>query len=339
MSGNATPGRAPARELERLTWFDGSALAERDLDDAVAYEQRMLELHVRAVHDTWGVALGLTLTLGSDRRAVLVSPGLAYDCRGQSIVLGVAVQLDAPLALPGVAGPSAFDLVLAPPAPAEGAPCEPIATCAGDVPPVRAALRWEHAAPSATPAPPGAAGIRLGEEIPLGRFARAADGTLTGPDASHRRIARGLARPHVAFGVTRPGELLWQPGAWDTAATIDTAAAGFTTHPLYFAWVLDRPWTMFDIGPFVSVGQSTRTSFRLHLLFGSAVAPPPMLIAELMLAQRTAAASARIMWLGVEMTTGCPPSLLGASLLDVAGRRVADLAPWLATLATLGATP
>jgi hypothetical protein len=336
------PGPRPVPS--RIDWVDGSSLDERDLDDAVAYEQRLLELHIRGVHDTWGVALGLTLALSADRRLVLVTPGLAYTCRGESIVLGVPVQVDAPAlggAGPGASGPSLFDLVIAFPAPPDGAPCEHTIGCDGDrLPVLRPVLRWERAGSAAAPAPvPVSPNVRLGDEVPIGRFVRLGDGTLTGPDYSQRRVARGLVRPHIAFGVTRPGELLWQAGASDSVATIDTTSAGFTTRPFYFAWMLDRPWSALDIGPFLSVGQATRSSFKAHLLVASRTRPPDLLIPDLMRDQRTKAASARVMWVGAEMTTGCPPSLLGASIYTVAGMLAANQSLWTSALAALGAKP
>ena len=98
----------------------------------------MLELHVRAVHDTHGVAFGLGVALAAGAKAVVVQPGLAYGCRGASVVLGAAATLDAPPA--SVAG-TRFDLVLVAAQPRARARSLTL-DCTGARIPARASLRW-----------------------------------------------------------------------------------------------------------------------------------------------------------------------------------------------------
>src|SRR5215510_4378982 len=109
----------PSPPIERVAWFDGSPLTERDLADAVAHESRMLELHVRAVHATWGVANGLSVLLSGDSREALVTPGFAYTCRGDALVVPDLVRTAPSPALVG----TAFDLVLGPPIAPEAERC------------------------------------------------------------------------------------------------------------------------------------------------------------------------------------------------------------------------
>lgn len=71
-------------DSQRIRYFDGQLLTARDLRDDVAYEARMRGLHVRALHNTWGVALGLAVTV-QNNNVVKVSPGIAYDCRGREL--------------------------------------------------------------------------------------------------------------------------------------------------------------------------------------------------------------------------------------------------------------
>src|SRR3954465_11706168 len=97
----------------RLRHVDGELLRRRDLADEAAAETDRRGLHVRAVHDTWGVALGYEVGLASD--VMTVGPGVAYDCAGQEIVAVQGTKLPPPAAPPGLAvGVSfAFDLVVA----------------------------------------------------------------------------------------------------------------------------------------------------------------------------------------------------------------------------------
>src|SRR4051812_4682246 len=53
-------------------------------------------LHVRAVHGTWGVALGFELALADGGQAVAVGPGFGYDCRGREIASAELLQTRLP---------------------------------------------------------------------------------------------------------------------------------------------------------------------------------------------------------------------------------------------------
>jgi hypothetical protein len=295
--------RRPRAVPERIHWYDGSRLTRRDLAAAIEYEARMLELHVRGVHDTHGIAFGLGVALAAGARAVVVQPGLAYGCRGASVVLGAATTLEAPPA--SVAG-TRFDLVLVA-AQVIGACAQPELDCTGARIPARASLRWradddDTRCDCDTP----------DDAIELGRFVRSPAGALAGPDDARRRTVRGLVRPHVASGTTVPGALTWTQGSSDLVASIDTSAAGFTTTPVYLVGISSpTPWQGGLVAPFVSVAQATPTRFNVHL---SIAAKPPSLV--LLFAQLDLAKELSIAWTGVESAIGCTGGLpLAASLL------------------------
>jgi hypothetical protein len=270
--------------------------------------------------------------VSADRREAVVTPGLAYTCRGEPLILADALRLDAPRAAPGGAGAVAHDLVAAPAPPPEGWPCERPVACDGAPPARRAgiALRWEVAGPVAAGAgdPPLAAAIRLGDEVPLARIVRRADGTLGDPDYARRRIARPLTRPHVAHGLAAAGTLAWRAGGSHLLATVDTSDAGFTTAPRYFVSLVAPPsWSAASVIPLLSVAASRVASFDVALAAATrAGAAPPAGADALSLA-----------WVGVEMARGCPPTLRAGRIVAAAGGLV-DATPWLDRLAQLGVT-
>jgi hypothetical protein len=294
--------RTPRALPQRIEWFEGSRLTHRDLADAIAHEARMLELHVRALHDTWGIAMGLTTAVATGARDVMVQPGLAYGCRGLSLVLYSATTIAAPP--PSVAG-SLFDLEL------EAAPAlpgcrSPETDCMGTRIPNRDRLCW-RAVDDARRCDCDDAG----DHVHLGRFVRSAAGTLTGPDNGFRRRVRGLVRPHVVSGLTAPGALTWSQGTSDLVAAIDTSAAGFTTTPVYLATIASpTPWTGALVAPFVSVGQATPTRFNVHV---SIAAKAPALV--LLFTQLDLVKELSISWTGVENAVGCSGGLSLAGVL------------------------
>ena len=302
MSGPVERAR-PRAVPERVRWHDDALLCHGDLAAAVAHEERLLALHVSALHDTWGVALGLTLAASDDRRRVLVGPGVAYTALGEALWIGVAVE-----APPFPAEAARADLVVALPRAGVASPCERLVRCDGL--PVRDAevsLRWETVALASDPASAFARGladgVRLGHDVPLGSFTRRADGTLDGPDNAERRVARSLSRPHVALGTIPSGALDWHQTGDGLVASVDTSAHGFSTAPRYAAWLASGfTWPADVVGPFVSIAQATRTSFAARLVFGgragAGVQPGVFLEGAVM---------SSLVWLGVESTSGCPP--------------------------------
>ena len=292
----------PTPPPERLTYHEGARLLTRDLRDLVSYERRLLGLHVAALHDTWGVALGLGLAASGQQ--ALVAPGVAYTGHGEAIALG-ETALDVPALPPGQAR-ATFDLVLRAAPEPDGRACERLPVCTGEISPARAAqVRWVAAVPSAGAPPLLSESVRLGEEVPLGRFERVG-ATVAGPDYSTRRAARPLTRPHVAFGRVRLGDADWKVGLYDVHADIDTSAGGFGGRPHYFASVASaRTLDPRVIGPFLSISDATATRFALRIVFAKPPTPAQLILSAVYrwLDETTVA------WVGVEPTLGCSPAL------------------------------
>jgi hypothetical protein len=74
------------RPLVALRHRDRELLRARDLQAEFDDAARLRALHVRLVHGTWGIALGLTVGTTNAGRRVTVGPGFGYDCRGREIV-------------------------------------------------------------------------------------------------------------------------------------------------------------------------------------------------------------------------------------------------------------
>ena len=291
----------PTAPITRVAWAEGSRLTDRDLADAIAHESRMLALHVVAMHGTWGIALGLRLTIAGDLHSVRLTAGGAYTARGECIVVAQSMMVQGPVGASG-----AYDLLISPPAARTGCSRDVLPACAGRSRTDAPTLRWVAVSPFGL-----GEGARLGVEIPIGRITRAADGTLSGIDYSQRRTVTSLARPHVASGVALPGRVIWHVQNIGLYATIDTDSAGFTSTPVYYACIgSDPPWPAQFVGPFVDIANPTATGFTLRLTFGAmsgaAASPFPLL---------ERAAEVDVRWIGVEAASGCPPAL--ASLFGI----------------------
>ena len=130
---------------------DGELLRARDLAAEVAGEAARRAVHVLAVHDTWGVALGFSLGVGRSGLGAVVGPGFGYDRRGGELVSAATAFV------PGPAADGRYDLTVA-------------AGC-------RLEWRWRE---------PGRACV---DELVLARFS-VADGVLSDPDVSVRRVCQ-----------------------------------------------------------------------------------------------------------------------------------------------------
>jgi len=107
----STPASFVARRLQPV---HGARLTAADLRDLPALVDHQRRRHVRALHETWGIAAGLGFTL-DEARTPIIQSGVAYDRHGRLLVLPRTVAL-----------PSAAQLPAAPAddgsAPAPGAP-------------------------------------------------------------------------------------------------------------------------------------------------------------------------------------------------------------------------
>lgn len=323
---------------QRVRHFEGELLTARDLQDDVAYETRLRGLHVRALHNTWGIALGFDVRLDPNETTVLLGPGIAYDCRGREIISSRTIAVPAPHR-PVPVQDGWFDLVMRHHdlnALLEGRRGY---DCLGDgIHPSeeRPAVRWAFAGePTGADAPDLAEDVRPGEDIPLARFRISDSGTFGEPDFTFRRHAQGMVRPHIA-GSQVAGDLEFNDTqmAWQTR--VDTSAAGFSQTPFYFACLDEHPLLALRrrssgddsgsldvlrslLGPFVSIRTPGRTSFDFDVRFAvtpsevgftaAGVPAPPAVEGGAAFAAQTGEIHlpATINWIGVEPLGGCQP--------------------------------
>ena len=263
--------------LDRLDYVEGSRLLARDLGDTARHEAQWQGLHVSQAHDTWGVAAGLGLTLTPNGRSVVVGAGAAFDCKGQAISLPSPVELSEPTEdVPGIVTPP-FDVVLGKNGP-----------------------RWE--ATGFGPAQPGfGKRVRIGTDIPLGRYIRLPWGQLTGPNMGFRKTARPMTRPRIGVGLVTASALTWIAVNGTISAAIDTSASNFSSTPRYVGWIASRPDMGDLIGPFLSLSAFYPDHFTVRMLAISRFGDSAVGV-QLSLLSR--AAAMRIAWVGVESNAG-----------------------------------
>lgn len=264
--------------LDRLDYVEGARLLARDLGDTRGNEARWQALHVRGLHDTWGIATGLRLTLTPNRRGLVVGVGAAFDCRGEVIRLEQAVELPMPStpAL-GFLTPG-FDVVLD-----------------------QRGVRWEPTGGGAD-APAFGPGVRPGLDIPLGRTSRLVWGMLTNPDSSWRKMAHPMTRPRVLSGLTAVGGLEWFKETTSIRTSVDTSAAQFRSTPRYVASIAQAPGMSGLLGPFLSLSTFYAGRFTARVGAVSRTGLPATAVVQMLLDR---AGGIQIAWMGIEPNAGC----------------------------------
>jgi hypothetical protein len=277
---------------KRVRYHDDQLLAARDLQDDEAYRERMRGLHVVALHNTWRIAVGLSVSLRADGLTVQLGPGMAYDCRGREIVLSQLLVVAGPIPPPGGAQPLIYDLAVRYRELNEWATgARRVSACPDDSSLLeRPVVRWALAG-EVTGGPVALSGLlRLGEDVPLARFVVSPTGTLSGPDLSVRRYAKPLLRPYMASGVVQPS---WLSTGLGYVATIDTSAAGFTTMPFYFASLVPtQPSDPFAW--FLSFSWAVPAAFQILVVTPQEPPETPQ---------------QSVFWVGIEPITGSIPSV------------------------------
>ena len=266
--------RCDATELERLRYWQGQMLRSRDFRDQLAIEAQLRAWHNRALHNTFGVSLGLAVsrvpvtTKNDPITAVRASCGLAYDCFGRELILQEAREI--PVS-PAPQGEQSLTLLIRyketsrfpKRAEVEGGclpgPCSPF----GEEPD----FIWK---------PSGR--VEVADGVPLARVKYDDAKTPSLDEECPVPISRPLARPHVASGATIPGNTRWD--LWSVMVpeqvinigvqtTIDTLAAGFTETPCYFAWLQGPLWGRsaddFVAAPFAHIDLAAATGFTFRL--------------------------------------------------------------------------
>lgn len=255
-------------DLERLRYRQGQMLCSQDFRDQVALEAQRRWWHNRALHNTFGIAEGLVVALGTAGQSVIVYPGLAYDCFGRELILRREQRLRIP--------PTTQPMTLLARYKETGSfprKDELAAVCI----PGRSPLLEEQ--PEFVWQASNRVDVRDG--VPL---AQISPQSVEGPgkiqlDISGRPLSRPQARPRLGSGATIPGSTPWQ--LWELPTPrgtvtlgfqveIDTAAAGFTEVPCYFAWLQGPLWNprdkQFLPAPLEHIDAASISGFTFRLL-------------------------------------------------------------------------
>lgn len=273
--------------LARVEYDDGAALRARDLCLAQDDADRRAALHVAAHHGTWGVVIGLQVTVLAGNTTVAVSAGVGYLRNGEPLVLEKDVQLVVPV------GRWRLHLVHA----LSGDRCERSISCTGIVPPVL------H--PTITLASDEESGCNCddsGLSIPLARIERATSITI---DLGYRQMVRAQRRPGIISGRVPSGSMSWDTAGGAMLSTVvDTSSMKLPDGVLYFASLVDIAPLQSGppaFGPLIELRLSTRTSFRLIV---RASAQTPANAASVLARTRAALQQAGIIWHAVLPTRG-----------------------------------
>jgi hypothetical protein len=282
----------------RVRHHQGQRLSGSDARTEDAQSNAMRQLHIRTLHDAWGVALGMDVYLDSGADFI-VNAGLAYDRLGREIVLAQARSAPP---LTAEHGDGVYQLVAA-----LSDASEPL-------------LRWNAA--DAT---------RLGLEVPLVAVTIAHGILDTGSfNFNVRPYAQPLTRPHIAYGLS-PREQrwrIWRKGGGEHelgfGIRVDTTAAGFVGTPFYVASLQMSANSLF-VGPanatqvqmyvFGSLANATRTGFTFRVVIAGlaprtvpAGAKPPPSTQDVFKRFVAGNLPFQVAWTGIEPIEACAPS-------------------------------
>ncbi|MDQ1450757.1 MAG: hypothetical protein QOK38_623 [Acidobacteriaceae bacterium] len=272
--------------FDRVTYREGQLMTGRDLQDDAGTNQRLRRLHTRYLHDTWGIALGFTVSAQTGDDSIHVGSGLALDTAGREILLGKDLSLPVPNTT------SATRLML-------------VATYQGNE-------AYRNLKDLGTICFAGGLDPRLeqpvfawrtqdtlaaGADVPLAA-ASVMQGALTAPpDLSVRRYADQMTRPHIGFG-----SFDFHPTRSDryVHATVDTTDSGFSSTPQYFARldIADatantNKFPVALVATFGYIDKATEASFIYSFPFPGGDWPEALML--------------RVTWLGLERVSGCEP--------------------------------
>lgn len=295
-------------DVDRITWREGQRLIARDLQDDRERRAVLRRLHVRHVHDTWGIATGFEIGAAAPS-TVAVGPGHAIDDAGRDLVLSTSLALS----VPDVDGPSLFVLV------ATYLPDCGFTSASNGAVCLDAPLNPRRERPAFAWRDP--LDLRPGPEIPLCHVV-VEKGVIKGAVQTRvRRYARRLVRPYIATGVSDVDDDGWKPW-WRTNILIgferevNTADAGFTSLPVYLADVVvtapDPKHPADEVSSMIAAGhghilRATASSFVYRL-----IVPEPFVL--------TMRNTWAVAWTGIEPLSGCPPALNLKHLFTLAGR-------------------
>src|SRR5712692_10775952 len=229
-------------ELERLRYWQGQRLRARDFRDQTAIEAQLRWWHNRALHNAFGVSLGLAVSpvlVSGQLTAVRVTCGLAYDCFGRQLILQETREIPVP-ATPSQGNQRATKMTLlmrykeAAQFPRRNDLAMACPPCSGSLFQEEPDFVWQLGDR-----------VQVTDGVPLARVSY--DNQLAVFDQQFAApISRPLARPHLASGATIPEHTVWEPWLIELSerpfpigaqTKVDTSAAGFTRTPCYFAWL------------------------------------------------------------------------------------------------------
>lgn len=225
--------RIEKRDLERVQYWQGQMLRSRDFRDNEAVEAQRRWWHNRAEHAAFGISRGLEASpADATVTAVLVQPGLAYDCFGRELILERARTIPVPLN----SASSSVVLVMS-----------HLNTQDSDRSTATAEVCWTDIHPFDSVEffwKPKEA-VRTENGVPIAQVVS----TLTGREIDKkffRSPTQADASPTVATGTTLRGKTPWQAELLgrisagqiiEVRTRVNTSAGGFTSVPCYFAWL------------------------------------------------------------------------------------------------------
>lgn len=264
--------RVDIPDIERVTFFTGQRLTEKDLVALQRANRELRWLHNRSLH-SWGIGIGLAVAGERGDSAVTVEPGYGVDCLGREIILTAPRTMPVPAVAHGPGGGEAIYYLVA--AYQEDADqkvterrpgvCLPEGTVRLSEEP---RLEWRRPEK-----------LQEGLELVLAQ-AWIQNCQLSRPlSLAARRFARPSQQPYIAAGQTDGEQTAWIPWVVNDQTVgvlthVDTSAARFRTTPRYIAHVVGERLLrspdgniIFIVG-FPAVAAATPVGFTLQMLFG-----------------------------------------------------------------------
>lgn len=290
------------REMERVRYWQGQMLRSRDFRAQMNTDAQLGAWHNRALHDAYGIALGLEITPVQGTGSVTqirIDPGVAYDCFGHAIILLAAQVVSVPLA--PADGSGSMTLLLSyketSQFPKPGETSGVCVKCSTSAAPESPEFTWKRSE-QVTPA----------DGVPAARviFDR---GVASLDSFFVASAARPIAKPYVANGETIPGGTVWT--AWKVGGVgneitiglqtvVDTSEAGFTRPPCYFAWLQGADANLAGLRQasaiFTSIADPAPDEFTFRILVSVQAAGLEVRAAVI----RRAPFLAHVCWLGCE---------------------------------------
>lgn len=239
-------GTAGIPKLERVTFFRGQRLTDRDLTELQRAQQELRWLHNRSLH-SWGIGIGFAVSGERGDTVISVGSGYGVDCQGRDVILTEPITITVPAVAGGPGGAEAVYYLVAAyqsnekQTITEQRPgvCLPEGTVRLSEEPL---IDWR------TPEQ-----LLEGHELVLAQ-AWIRNCQLSRPlSLTPRRFARPAQQPYIAAGETGVETTAWE--LWGEGAEnlgllthVDTSAARFTSTPNYMANVAGDRYLLDDDG-------------------------------------------------------------------------------------------